>query len=57
MLYKLGRLLQLLGLVVLPVAMAGEVAQSMSLGHMLTWASVGVVLFISGWMLTQGAKS
>ena len=56
MLYKVGRLLQLLGLLVLPIAMAGEVAESMSLGRMLTWASVGIVLFLLGWMLQQGAN-
>ncbi len=56
MLYKVGRTLQLLGMILLPVAMAGEVEGSMSLGRMLTWASVGVVLFMLGWMMTQGAS-
>jgi uncharacterized membrane protein YjfL (UPF0719 family) len=53
MLYKVGRLFQLLGLLVLPIAMAGEASGSMPLGKMLTWASVGVVLFMVGWMLQQ----
>jgi hypothetical protein len=53
MLYKIGRLLQLLGLLVLPIAMAGELSESMSLSKMLTWACVGTVLFMAGWMLQQ----
>jgi uncharacterized membrane protein YGL010W len=55
MVYNLGRMLQLLGLLVLPIAMAGEVAESISLGRMLTWASVGIGLFIAGWLLQQTA--
>ncbi|MBI2808400.1 MAG: hypothetical protein HYX68_25715 [Planctomycetes bacterium] len=55
MVYNLGRMLQLLGLLVLPIAMAGEVAESISLGRMLTWASVGIGLFIAGWPLQQTA--
>jgi hypothetical protein len=56
MLYKVGRFLQLLGLIVLPVAMAGEAAESMTLGRMLVWASVGIGLFMLGWLLQQGAN-
>lgn len=55
MLYKLGRFLQLLGMILLPIAMAGEVTQTLSLGRMLMVASVGIVLFMVGWMLQQSA--
>ena len=55
MLYNLGRFLQLAGLLVLPIAMAGEIAESMSLGRMLTWACVGIVIFFAGWMLQQSS--
>ena len=48
MLYKLGRLLQLVGLLILPVAMAGEVSLSMGLKTMLLWAGVGVGVFLLG---------
>jgi hypothetical protein len=55
MLYNVGRLLQFLGLVLLPVAIAGQAAESLTLGQMLTWASVGIVLFMAGGMLQQAA--
>ena len=55
MLYNLGRFLQLLGLIILPVAMAGEASESMGLGRMLTWASVGIVVFILGHLLQQSS--
>ena len=56
MLYKMGRLLQLVGLLILPIAIAGEIAESMSLGRMLVWATLGIVVFMTGrWM--QGAGS
>lgn len=51
MAYKLGRLLQLAGLILLPVAIAGQASDSMSLGQMLTWACVGIALFMLGRML------
>ncbi len=51
MLYKLGRVLQLIGLLLLPIAIAGEATESMSLGRMLMWASVGIVVFMMGRML------
>ena len=53
MLYKLGRLLQLVGLLILPVAMAGEVSLSMGLKTMLLWAGVGVGVFLLGRSLQQ----
>jgi hypothetical protein len=48
MLYKSGRFLQLVGLIILPIAMAGEVADSLSLGRMLLWACVGIGVFMIG---------
>lgn len=57
MLYNLGRFLQLAGLIILPVAMAGEASASMSLGRMLMWASIGIVVFLLGRMLQSMGKS
>jgi sulfite exporter TauE/SafE len=56
MLYNLGRFLQLVGLIILPIAMAGEVAESLTLGRMLVWACVGLGVFMIGRMLQQSAK-
>lgn len=56
MIYKLGRFLQFAGLVMLPIVLAGQAAESLTLGQMLTWASAGVVLFMLGYMLQQSAK-
>jgi hypothetical protein len=55
MLYKVGRLLQFVGLIILPIAMAGEIAESYSLGRMLVWASVGIGVFGLGWAIQQAA--
>ena len=53
MVYKLGRFLQIVGLILLPVAMAGNLVpeQAVSLGNMLTLMIVGVVIFVMGWIL------
>ena len=48
MLYKLGRLLQLLPLLLLPIAMVGELRSSIGQGQMLMWAGVGVLVFMTG---------
>jgi hypothetical protein len=55
MLYKVGRTLQFIGLLILPIAMAGEIAESYSLGRMLVWASVGIGIFGLGWLIQQAA--
>jgi hypothetical protein len=48
--YKLGRFLQLVGLILLPVAMAGNLAPDtpVSLWRMLLLCGVGVALFMLG---------
>jgi hypothetical protein len=48
--YKLGRLLQLVGLILLPVAMAGNLAPDtpLSLWQMLSLTGGGVALFMLG---------
>jgi hypothetical protein len=56
MVYRLGRLLQLMGLVLLPIAMAGNIAERLDLRAMLTVAGIGVGVFALGWLLQQTAK-
>jgi hypothetical protein len=56
MLYKLGRLLQIVGLIVLPVAIAGNLApepQGIDLGTSLKLSAFGVIVFGLGYWLQQ----
>jgi hypothetical protein len=56
--YRLGRLLQFLGLVILPVAIAGNVArpEEVDLRTSLAWSSIGILAFFIGWLLQQAGK-
>jgi hypothetical protein len=56
MLYKLGRFLQFAGLVILPVAMAGNMAEKLDLKEMLMLATAGILVFAVGWLLQQAGK-
>jgi hypothetical protein len=60
LLYKLGRLLQVVGMVLLPLAVAGnlvpEEAHRMDLRTSLTISGVGVAVFGLGWLLQQAGR-
>ncbi len=58
MLYKLGRLFQFAGLVILPVAIAGNMArpEEITLGMSLSLSAVGMLVFSLGWLLQQAGK-
>jgi hypothetical protein len=58
MLYKLGRFLQLAGMLILPVAIAGNLApgEPLNLRDSLTLSGVGVAVFAVGWLLQQSGK-
>jgi hypothetical protein len=58
MLYKLGRLLQVIGMILLPVAMAGNLApnQPLDVRAFLTLAFIGVGVFGLGWLLQQAGR-
>jgi hypothetical protein len=56
MLYKLGRFLQLAGLIILPIAIAGQALESLTLGQMLLLAGIGAGVFYVGWNLQQSNK-
>ena len=56
MLYRIARFLQLGGLLILPIAIAGDVAGELTLRRSLELSGVGVTLFIIGWCLQQFAK-
>jgi hypothetical protein len=53
MLYSLGRLLQFGGLIVLPFAISGNVAERLSVSGMYQLTFVGIGLFIAGWILQR----
>ncbi len=56
MLYKLSRLLQFLGLVILPVAISGNVAEQLDLKQSLMLSAAGVLVFFVGWLLQQSTR-
>jgi hypothetical protein len=58
MLYKLGRFLQLLGLLVTPVGVAGNLAREdlIDLKTSLAIAAGGAAVFFLGWLLQQRAR-
>ncbi len=58
MLYRLGRVLQVVGMIILPVAIAGNLVpgEPLSLGDSLKLSGVGVAVFALGWLLQQRGK-
>ena len=60
MLYRLGRLLQLAGLVLLPLAVAGNLvpasAHPLELRTSLMLAGLGVAVFVLGWLIQQAGR-
>jgi hypothetical protein len=58
MLYKLGRSCQVIGMFLLPLAVAGNLADQnrMDLRTSLTISGIGVTIFIIGYMLQQAGK-
>jgi hypothetical protein len=58
-LYRLGRLLQLIGLLLLPVAIAGNLTPpepTLTLGQSLKLSGVGIAAFVLGYLLQQAGK-
>jgi hypothetical protein len=58
MLYRLGRFLQLLGLIILPLAIAGNLAREdqIDLKTSLTMSAAGVGVFVLGWLIQQSSR-
>ena len=54
--YKLGRLLQFAALVILPIAIAGDMAGKVEFKHSLALSLIGIVVFFTGWLLQQGTR-
>jgi len=56
MLYSVARVLQLAGLLILPVAMVGNITEKLDLRQMLIVAGLGIGTFCLGWLLQQAVK-
>jgi hypothetical protein len=58
MLYKVSRFLQLLGLLVCPVGIAGNVLrpEEVSVKTSMIIAAGGILVFTAGWLLQQTVK-
>jgi hypothetical protein len=58
MLYKLGRALQVAGMIIVPVGMAGNIVREkqVSVNDSLAIAFVGVAVFVVGWLLQQAGR-
>jgi hypothetical protein len=55
--YTVARALQLLGLLLLPLAVAGNVAdERLSLKESLEMSAIGVMVFALGWLLQQTTR-
>jgi uncharacterized membrane protein YGL010W len=59
MLYKLGRAMQVAGMIVLPVGMVGNIVRPelVSVQYSLVIAGVGIAVFALGWLLQQVGRS
>ena len=57
-LYKLGRLMQLVGMILLPLAIAGNLSpeNTLTLKESLLLLGTGVVVFTLGWFLQQAGR-
>lgn len=55
--YRLGRFLQVLGMLILPAGVAGNLArpEQITVGTSLTVAVIGAMLFYAGWMIQGDA--
>jgi hypothetical protein len=61
MLYKVARFLQLAGLVIVPIAISGNLAERggepvLDLKKSLILSTVGCVVFLGGWLLQQSSR-
>jgi hypothetical protein len=58
MLHRLGRFLQLLGLIILPLAIAGNLAREdqIDLKTSLAMSAAGIGVFVLGWLIQQSSR-
>jgi hypothetical protein len=56
LIYKLGRLFQFIALILLPIAIAGNVADRIDLRDSLLLSTVGCGVFMLGWLMQQSSR-
>jgi hypothetical protein len=56
LLYQISRFLQAVGMILLPIAIAGNVAEKIDLKESLSLSSIGILIFVAGWLLQQMSK-
>ena len=58
MFYRLGRLLQFTGMVILPLAIAANLApeRPIDLKTSLTLSGIGIAVFFVGWLVQQAGR-
>jgi hypothetical protein len=61
MLYKIARLLQLAGLILLPIAISGNLAERndkpvLDLKQSFVLSTIGCLVFFCGWLLQQSSR-
>ena len=49
---RFGRLLQIVGLVLLPLAIVLQLSEAISVGRMLQLSAIGICAYAIGWILT-----
>ncbi len=55
--YKLGRLMQFVGLfVILPMAITGQVVKALTLGEMFLCTAIGMIVFYVGRTVQESAQ-
>ncbi len=58
MVYRFGRFLQILAMILLPLAVVGNLSpeRPLTLGQSLTLSTIGVIVFLLGYLLQQTGK-
>jgi hypothetical protein len=56
-LYRLGRVLQIIGMILLPLAVAGNLSPEnpLSLKQSLVLSGLGIGVFVLGWLIQQAS--
>ena len=57
MTYKLGRFLQLVAMIILPAAIAGQMMERLNTKGELILLGIGVLVFYVGWRLQEAGKA
>ncbi len=56
MIHGIARAMQFLGLLILPIAISGNLANRLNLKESLEMSTVGILVFFGGWLLQQSTR-